>query len=312
MSKLNTLMLSGFVFTKPTIVSAGDSGIYKKAATFDITVERMNLNRIDVLTIKCYDDVADRALKLKKGDYIITDSAVLRTTNYKRVIECICPQCHSLETKELNSERTEIILKDFTYVPKARPESINGVNRMLLLGNVCTSLSTYKIGSDRAQVKFKMAIDRSGSDKKLQHADYPFVACYGYEANYAAENFNVGSLLLVDGSVIQRKITQNYEILCGECDTRYNKEVENDIVEGVGFKIQNFKYAETKKQEELLEQEKEDIANMITFDDIKKTHNVTKKDDLEKDFEEDEKEFIKDNEEDNGDIFDILAMLEED
>ena len=306
MSKFNALTLSGFVFTKPTTVSVGESGIYKKAVTFDMTIERLNMNRIDVLTVKCYDDIADKALKLKKGDYIVTDNAVLRTTNYKRVVECICPQCHSLETKELNSERTEIIINDFAAIPHARPESIEGVNRMILLGNVCTPLSEYKVGSDKAQVQFKMAVDRSGSLKKLQHADYPFIRCYGYEANYAYENFNVGSLLLVDGCITQRRITQTFETLCPECDTRYTKEVENLITEGLGVKIQQFKHAETRSTEEILERKEEDIEGMITFNDVRKKE--LKADD---EYEENIKDIELNDEEMEDDVFDILAMFDE-
>lgn len=299
MSKMNSLILSGFVFTKPKVVATDKNGINNKAVEFDITIERNNINRIDVLTVKCYNDAAEKAIKLKKGDYIISEQANLRTINYQRRIECVCPQCHSLEERILESEKTEIVLSDFIYISKVYPQSIAGVNKLFLMGNVCSPLNNFRIGSDKAQSKFKLAVDRSGYMKKIQHADYPFVNCYGYEANYAAENFKVGSLLLVDGSVVQRKITQSFDMLCPECETRYTKEVENNVVEGVGFKIQNLKFAETKSIEELNQVIKEDEENILTIEDTKGNVPVVKETKIKENAIDDEE-----------DIFDIMSLIE--
>jgi primosomal replication protein N len=266
MAKLNAVMLSGFVFTVPREIPVDSTGNYYKAVSFDITIERKRLiNGFDKLTVICYNDTAEKAKTLRKGDYIISDEVELRTTNYKRTIEYICPQCHHYEEKEINSEKTEIVVRDYAVIPRARPQSLLGVNRALMMGNACTPVDYFRYPSGRGQAQFKLAVDRTGMMKRLQHADYPFVLMYGQEADYVKENLEVGNLVMVDGYVSQREIKQKFPYICPDCGNGYEQTEDNKIVEVIAYRINLLKYVETSSVKEIEDKRKEDLENVKSY-----------------------------------------------
>lgn len=256
MPKLNEIALAGFIFSAPKRVDLEGNTNNSIAVTFELSIERKILNKIDVLTIKCFDQVAEHALEnLKVGDYLLSEDVKLRTKNYQRVIECICPNCHNLHEKVLDSEKTEIIMTDFIFIKRVFPKSLLGINKGMFMGNICNDIDYRVMASGKGQSKYKIALDRGGYMKRLQTADYPFVASFGNEADLAKKTLNKGDLVLIEGSIQERKIEQNYSESCSECGTVYNITTPNTVVEIISTETQFLRYTKEEygHEEELRE-----------------------------------------------------------
>lgn len=257
MASYNKVVLAGYVKSLPVQVECDQ--LHKKAVTFELMIERSELNLNDILTIKAYDGCADRLEReLKKGEYFVSESVMLRTTNYEKKIEVICPHCQTVETLVIPAEKTEIIISDYIMVPKTKVLTLLGINRCVLLGNICSELNFRTMNNGKSYLKYKLAVNREGWMKKYQHADYPFIVCFGGEAESGNKYLETSDLVLVEGAVQERHITQNFQFQCKECGNVSIEAKNSPVVEVIASNVEYLKGVKTKSAEEILRQKAED------------------------------------------------------
>lgn len=230
----NNVILAGFVFEAP--IPAETDGLHSRAASFLLTVEdNKQPDRFATLTIKGYDSAADRIMaEVKVGHYFITDNARLRSLNYTRVVQAKCPQCGRQVQFEIPSEKTEIITDDrFIITPKKiYPQSLPGVNKAFMLGNICTDILQYG-NDDNLQIQYKLAIDRTPHEMHDtgRRADFIYVCGYGLQAQKAKQEASKRVLTLVAGNINQRYFDQNRLVNCPYCSTNFAVKIPNSAVE---------------------------------------------------------------------------------
>ena len=257
MASYNKVVLAGYVKSLPVQVEC--SPLHKKAVTFELMIERSELNLNDILTLKAYDGCAERLEReLKKGEYFVSENVTIRTTNYEKKIEVICPHCQTVETLVIPAEKTEIVISDYIMVPKTKVLTLLGINRCVLLGNICSELNFRTMNNGKSYLKYKLAVNREGWMKKLQHADYPFVVCFGGEAESGNKYLETSDLVLVEGAVQERHITQNFQFQCKECGNICIEAKTSPVVEIIASNVEYLKGVKTKSAEEILKQKAED------------------------------------------------------
>lgn len=268
MATLNKLTLAGYIYSLPVEIEDPSDKIHKLIVTFELLIERKELNIHDVLTIKAYDSVAARLKnELKLNEYFISEDAHIRTTNYDKKITLVCSHCHTVYESSMPAEKTEVVVDDYIMIPKTKVKTLLGINTAMLLGNICTDLNVRTMNNGKAYTKYKLAVNREGWLKKLQKSDYPFIVNFGYEAESAAKYLQVSDLVLVEGAVQERSVSHTYEITCSECGNTCTETKITPVVEVIASNVEYLKGIKLKTEEELLKEMAEDAKGPNELDE---------------------------------------------
>lgn len=218
----NKVMLAGIVQREPEyLFNRGENG----ALQARLEINRQDLNKKELISVLFTEDnVLNQAMnEVREGDYLFVSDGRLVTTNYKKVSEVVCPHCQEVEYQTTSSERTEIVVKDFSVIHREdcnQLDALPGINKVFLLGNVCSDLY-FRPGEkngNKEYVKYKLAVDRPGHfTEEQQSGDYPFIVSFHKDATISSRLIHKGDLVFVEGAIQQRIIHQKAHVDCESC-----------------------------------------------------------------------------------------------
>ena len=211
-----------------------------------LSIYRPELDKTEQITVSIVNDnLINRGFEeIEKGDYIITKGKLV-TTNYTRNAIAVCPKCNNEEYHPIQSEKTEIIVKEFNVIKNVSNKKAPGINEVFLIGHVCTPLivnPTNAVGKTNC-VKFKMAVTKYTNKSKSNNTEsnyltnFPFIVCFSTLASVTMKLIQPGDLVLIKGAIQERKAKQSKEHTCSECDETSNVIFYNEVREVIATKI---------------------------------------------------------------------------
>ncbi|MEY8379419.1 single-stranded DNA-binding protein [Ileibacterium valens] len=225
---LNRVLVGGRVCAEPDFKT---NEAFPSALEIQIQTRLNKKHPDEIVSVVVLDDsLIDRALdEIEIGDFIIILGRIV-TTDFERTLLTECPCCGDTKISKTHCEQTDIECENFTLLTWKQADDFKesvGLNKLFLVGNVCTPLKM--IGATKNAVKFKLAVNkRIGKEKK---ADFPFLICYGPVRDFALNYIQQRSLISVEGSVVQRDIRQNYSYICPNCHRKVAVPVLNTVRE---------------------------------------------------------------------------------
>lgn len=203
------------------------------AICIDLNILRTDLNKTEKLSIYSYNkDIIKRCILNVKEDYFFyTSNASLHTCGFINSKELVCSECHSVNYKDVNSERSEIVFEDFSCFPieESEVKRIPGINKVLLQGNICSELN-YRISPvivgrqtvNKSYLKYKLGVNKYTYSTE---SDYPFIVSFGKEADLAHQHLKKGARVLVEGSIQERVFKQDVDFTCPACGCHAIKKI---------------------------------------------------------------------------------------
>ena len=227
---MNKVYLAGIVVERPTMKYASEIG---KVISVKIEINRKDIARKETITlISPVEEVMKEVLRtVRVGDFFYTEKARIVTTNYDKNVEVVCPHCQEVSYIHSRAERTDIHFTEFSSVRVQPDQEVYGMNKILLLGEVCSDMN-YRTTGLKSYVKYKVAVNRLGKYRtSAQSSDYPFIVSFGKEADAANEHLKVSSIILAEGSVQEREIKQKVNHTCESCGNTINTKKESYVRE---------------------------------------------------------------------------------
>lgn len=187
----------------------------------DLSIYRKDLNKDESLTIYCQNrDIFKRALQeITEGNYFFTSDALIQTITYKRDKEFVCSECTYTKYESVQSERTEVIFEDFQVIPVQQGHYIEGVNKVFVSGNICSTIN-FREKNGRYYAKYKLGVNQYTYSSQ---SAYPYIVSFGKEAELANKHLGPNSRVFVTGSIQERNVKQSKDFICPECGTRATK-----------------------------------------------------------------------------------------
>lgn len=216
----NKVILAGTVLAEPEFNMDAAHG---DVLNIKLHIRRNDIGKAEVITVSIFnDELMGQAMnEISQGDYLVITNARIITTNYNKVSPVICPVCQNVEYKSTKAEKTEVEVFDYQVMKNIDESVAIGINKVFLLGNVCSALN-FRPGSNKNgkdYIKYKLAVNRSGKKDKNKEktADYPFIVSFNQEATSASKYLKLSSVVLVEGAVQEREISQKNECHCSVC-----------------------------------------------------------------------------------------------
>ena len=225
----NKVYLAGIVRSDPDFAYDAILGDYLK---IELEIRRKDLGKCETITaIVTQEDLIKDVIKnVKKGDYFLTLNAHINTINYSKTVEKVCSHCQEATYVNIKAEKTEVVVTDYECVHDADPR-LPGINKVILSGNVCSALNIRtNPTTNKPYCKYKLAVDRIGKAKTLQEADYPFIVSFGREAANSAKHLHLSSMVLIEGALQERNVTQRFDHTCENCGQSMSIKRGNNIV----------------------------------------------------------------------------------
>lgn len=244
MKNFNKISLAGYIAKEPVEVTPPEGANY--AAECEIFIELANKSRPSRITVIVTDANAIVLQNAHKDDYIVVPSARLVTTNYRRTEETLCMSCNRTQDITFASEKTEVIANGkVEIIPKPRHKSLMGLNRVSLLGNICsnTNENFYKNPNGNASLQIKIAVDRPSwkvPEGSNVTADYPFALLFGKSAEFVHKYMPIGSLAFIEGFITEREVFMKKSPVCEHCGNTSESTIKNDVREVIVDQIIQF------------------------------------------------------------------------
>lgn len=302
--KENTVIMMGRI-QKPPFIKVNKNGEYVVGRIELLTVRRTKANeelrllgtpRLDTQYIISRNPVIieKRMVPLKEGDIVILKGNMATRNTSKRYI---CPFCGGANVYE----GTTLIYIDPIFLEKTShefeteeeaKESLLGKaeisNNIIVAGNVCREPVYYKSPDGRKEeCDFQLAVGRKRriiEDGPEKTTDFPFVKTYGKNSFEYSQVLQLGSEVLINGSVQAREIEMLKQ--CEFCNEEFV--AQGATMEIVPYSVEYIENCNIPvyKEEEKLEE-----------DDIKENEDDFEElgDDLMIDEENLDKEFMEDS-----------------
>lgn len=235
---LNRIILSGIIDDEPTFLPSGDLEVR-------LRINRPEIGKKEVISffIRNERPLRKAISEIHKGYYLIMNSGRIITQNYMRTIPVICPHCQHTEYRQIQSERTEVECFDFSTMPYTEYVDSVGINKVFLMGNICSELNYRPLSNatkTKDYVKYKLAVDRNEvevENNEEKSADFPFIVSFGKEATSAHEYLSKTNLILVEGAIQQREITQSNEFFCPNCGNMSKPQTKSIVREIITSRV---------------------------------------------------------------------------
>lgn len=225
----NKVYLAGIVKSEPDFAYDQVIGDFVK---IELDIRRKDLGKCETITVIITQEelVKETMKNVKKGDYFVTLNAHINTINYSKTIEKVCSHCQEASYVNIKAEKTEVVVSDYEVVHDADPR-LPGINKVILSGNVCSALNIRSNPTtNKPYIKYKLAVDRIGKAKTIQEADYPFIVSFGREASNSAKHLHLSSMILIEGALQERNVTQRFDHTCENCGQSMMIKRPNNIV----------------------------------------------------------------------------------
>lgn len=234
----NKTIIAGTVITAPEFNMDSVNG--------DVLHVRLRINRKDIgkseeVTVSLYDsDLIQRGVQtIEINDYFVTSNAKIMTTTYTKTVQIICSSCGEADYAQAKAEKTEIQVIDFELIKNVNPETAVGINKVFVMGNVCSALNFRPAnGSYKDYIKYKLAVNRIGIAKEIQSADYPFIVSFGKEAESSNLRLKPSSEVFIEGSIQERPIIQKVSFTCDSCKKESLEKSKSYVREIITSKVE--------------------------------------------------------------------------
>lgn len=196
MAKKNIVLLMGFI-----------NEILNKEGTLFTLQIRKNDNKFVFPIIELTDDTYGIKDDIEVGNLI---SIVGKVKTTQKELKYPCPNCSEHIT---NKYIFTTITADKAFLLSSSTNE-PFINKVVLLGTVCKEKEFKYIKGTRSPVgntKYQMGVNRREPDK----SDYPWITTFAKQAEEDAKRLNVGSQILVDGT-INTRINQK-DCTCAYC-----------------------------------------------------------------------------------------------
>lgn len=210
----NRCIIGGVVVENPRFSASGDAIIIK------LSINRADIGKTEEIDVFTNDtEIGKRFFKeVHVGDYFITTEGEIKTSNYTKNLEIVCPHCHESNYMDFPGERTEVLINK-TFNCFKLPEGSNpvGINKVFLMGSICSKINHRQLYNDNEYVKYKLKISSFSSDE----INYPFIVSFGKEAANANKYLKQYDNLFIEGAVQERHFRQEKECTCSQCKQKF-------------------------------------------------------------------------------------------
>lgn len=245
----NRCIIGGIVVENPRFSAAGDAVIVK------LSINRIDIGKTEEIEVFTNDmKIGQRFFKeVHVGDYFLSTDAEIRTSNYLKSLEIICPECNEINYIDVPGEKTEIFInKTFNSFPVSKGTVPTGINKVFLMGQICSKINHRQLYNDNEYVKYKLKIADFASDD----VNYPFIVSFGKEAANATKYLKQYDNLFIEGAVQERHFKQAKECKCSHCQHNFSHSVPAYAREVI---TSNVKYLALKTSEEFVEDDKKTL-----------------------------------------------------
>lgn len=232
----NKVILAGIVKEKPTIRFVPELG---KTINIKLEINRKDIAKKEIVTIMSTNEdlMKEVLMTVHVGDYCSTINAKIITTNYEKNLEVICSHCQNVSYVRQGAERTDIEFYDFATMKLQEDQEVYGINKVIVMGAICSDLNYRTAQTTKSYIKYKLAIDRNGRSKIIQPADYPFIVSFGQEADTANTYLARSSIVLIEGAIQEREIKQKVTNTCSACGNALTIKKESIVREIITSKV---------------------------------------------------------------------------
>lgn len=248
----NRCIIAGIVAENPRFSAAGDAIIVK------LSINRIDIGKTELIDVVTKDpDIGKRFFEeVKVGNYFISTEAEIKTTNYTKSLEVVCPECNQINYLDIPGEKTEIyITKSFSCFPISKESSATylGINKVFLMGSICSKINHRQLYNDNEYVKYKLKISSFTNDE----ANFPFIVSFGKEAANANKHLKQYDSLFIEGAVQERHFKQEKECTCSHCKHKFSHSLPAYAREII---TANVKYLQTRSSDEFDESKDETLV----------------------------------------------------
>lgn len=241
---LNKVILAGIVTEEPDFIVGA---IHNNALEVKLSIHRQDIGKTENISFLIFNPkLITRALnEIHEGSYVYMTGRII-TTNYIKTLPVVCSHCQNVEYRQTQAECTEIETFDFSVMEVASCENSIGINKVFLLGNVCSNLN-FRPGANngRDYVKYKLAVNRPRKEMERiknqnpdieKAADFPFIVSFNNEATMAQKHLQQSALVIIEGAIQQREIRQKQEFYCPVCNQESTPHIRSTVREVITAK----------------------------------------------------------------------------
>lgn len=216
----NRCVIGGIVVENPRFTAAGDAVVIK------LSINRIDIGKTEEIEVFTNEmKIGQRFFKeVHVGDYFLSTDAEIKTSNYLKNLEIICPECHEINYVDVPGEKTEIFVnKTFNCFPVSKEKGTipSGINKVFLMGQICSKINHRQLYNDNEYVKYKLKIADFASDD----VNFPFIVSFGKEAANATKHLKQYDNLFIEGAVQERHFKQAKDCQCPHCHHSFSHSV---------------------------------------------------------------------------------------